>query len=119
MMLPIGDLDDVRVALNLTEIVKKDGGSKTGLDLIEIFFLYALRPYYDCIWDGMTKESCAVLYSLAKLVPEDMAKNLQIYPKGEKEWIMLSDFIQEVEEDKSMVVLEVPKALQERFERFL
>lgn len=80
--LPVGDIKWIKKVLIYYQELKAEDPSFYSKH-VPPFFMEVITPFYDCMWDGMTRDAGHVIYRLSDSVPKEVRESLAVYPNGE------------------------------------
>lgn len=81
--LPVGDIESLKRVFECIEGIQKshdeDGTEWDSFRKLKFFFMQALYPFYDCMWDGMETKVGHIIYRLSDLVPIELRTKIVCY----------------------------------------
>lgn len=82
-------IGDIPYLKELAKAIKEEINNEKKL---EIFFSYALLPYYQQIdWDGIKTDAGHIIYRLSDFLPEEKRSKIAVYPNRNGGSLILND----------------------------
>lgn len=79
---PIGTPEIVREVLERAGNLFKMRPDLEMGEKLQLFFMDALVPYFDCLWEGMDETAGHIVYRLSDRLPPHIRSNIGVYPRA-------------------------------------